>query len=322
MDVSIRKIAEILLFEPLNYKGMRDGVHELHGLFSTASGVAAAGIDDEDIYLPSGKAISPIKAAHCLLEYQRTAVFLRGIYKAILELKVRYPGERLHILYAGCGPYATLLTPLTAMFKADELAFHLLDVNPAAIDAAKKLYNSLRLDEYVAEWICTDATTYKVPEHETRHLMISETMQNALRKEPQVGIMMNLIPQLPAEGLFIPQEITISAKLMSMGLEMKRHVTPGMKPLRIDLGIIYTIGRENAVPNGDAMVTIPENTGACNQLNLLTDITTFGDEKLSINNCSLNMPWPLFTLGEQKGKQLHFHYRMGDVPGFEYEWVE
>jgi predicted RNA methylase len=320
MNSTIRKITETLLFEPFNYKGLHDGVHELHRLFSSASGVKAGDINDKDIYLPAGKAISPIKAAHCLLDLQRTAVFIRGIYKAILQLQKDFPNERLHILYAGCGPYATLLTPLTTFFKADELRFHLLDINETSLDAAKLIYNKFELNDFVDEWICADAVTYQIPQGETRHLIISETMQNALKKEPQVGIMMNLIPQLPAKGLFIPQEITITGALMNMGLETRCRMTPDEVAPRISLGAIYTISRENPAPHRDAAITIPGDIEELNELNLLTDIITFGDEKLGTYNCGLNMPFPLFKVDEHKGKQINFHYRMGEEPGFEYEW--
>jgi len=321
MNANIREITETLLFEPRNYEGMRDGVNELHRLFSIASGVNAESIYDDDIYLPSGMAISPTKAAHCLLEYERTSIFLRGIYKGIAQLKLNYPGQRLHILYAGCGPYATLLTPLTTFLKADEVAFHLLDINADAIDAAKKLYENLELNEYVAEWICADAATYQVPEGAIMHLMISETMQNALRYEPQVNIMMNLIPQLPAHGVFIPHEITVSAKLVTVE-ETWKPITTGIQPLRIPLGPIYSIGRENAAPARDITLAIPENTEGCDQLNLFTDIITFDDEKLTLGNCTLNIPWQLTPVGEHKGEQLHIHYRMGVNPGFECDWGE
>jgi hypothetical protein len=109
MNTTIRKITETLLLNPFDNGAVYNAVYELHGLFSTIAGVTAGDINDEDIYLSSGKAVSPTKAAHCLLEYRRTAVFLRGVYKAILQLKRDFPHERLHILYAGCGPYATLL---------------------------------------------------------------------------------------------------------------------------------------------------------------------------------------------------------------------
>jgi hypothetical protein len=321
MNNTIRDITETLLFEPFNYKGVYDGVHQLHDLFAAASEVRAGNIIDKDINLPSGNAVSTIKAAHCLLEFQRTAVFLRGIYKAILQLKKDFPNERLHILYAGCGPYATLLTPLTAYFRADELAFYLLDINEASVEAAQKLFTELKLNDYVEEWIIADATKYQIPYGEIRHLIISETMLNALRKEPQVEIMLNLVPQLPANGLFVPQEITVSAKLLSPRLETDRYLTPDHEPERINLGTVYSIGRKNCAKHQPVIITIPKETGVFKQLSLLTDITTFADEKLGIYASSLNMPMDLFNADEHTGKQLRFQYITGEYPGFKYEWV-
>jgi hypothetical protein len=318
MNTIIRKLTETFLFEPSNYKGLYDSAHNLHQVFSEASGIKAGDITDENIFLPSGKAVSPIRAAHCLLEFHRTAVFLRGIYKAILHLKKEFPGERLHILYAGCGPYATLLTPLTTFFTKDELAFHLLDINQDSLDAAQKLYNNLELNNYVEEWIYADATTYKVSDDSVIHLMISETMLNALRKEPQVEIMLNLIPQLPPEGIFIPHEITITAKLLSRRLETDRHMNPDQEPERINLGEIYKIGRKYSAPSAPVTINIPAEMNHVNYLSLLTDINTFENEKLGIYECSLNMPVHLTNAQEYAGGQLTFEYETGELPGFKY----
>jgi hypothetical protein len=269
---------------------LTEGLHQLHQLFAAACGIAAGNIDDEDMYLPAGKAVSPIKAAHCLIDIQRTSVFLRGVHKAILQLKSDFPDQRPHILYGGCGPYATLLTPLTTLFKPDELAFHLLDINTNALDAAKKIYDEFGLNDYVEEWICADATTYSVPDSEVRHLMISETMQTALRREPEVDVMRNLVPQLPAKGLFVPAEIVVSAVLMNGRLETDRCLTPESEPQRINLGKIYAIGRDIVDHPDEIIKTIPINYGIFNRLYLLTDINTFAYEKLGIYDSSLTMP--------------------------------
>ena len=322
MNNQLKSITETILFNPKDYKGIYEGVHQLHDIFAEATEVRAGNITDNDINLPSGNAVSTIKAAHCLLEFERTAVFLRGIYKAILQLKNDFPNQRLHILYAGCGPYATLLTPLTSIFSGDEVAFHLLDINENSIEAAKKLYTDLKLADYVNEWILADATTYRVPDGKVVHLMISETMLNALRKEPQVAIMLNLIPQLPAKGLFIPNEITVSAQLLSPKLETERNLTPDLEPERINLGNIYTIGRDNCATHQPVTIQIPEDIGAFRQLSLLTAINTYADEKLGTYSTSLTMPMRLFYADEHAGKQLRFKYKMGDKPGFEYEWVD
>ena len=61
----------------------------------------------EDSLLDSGVAINPNAAAHCALDYQRSVVFIRGVYAAIKTLKLRFPETPLELLYAGCGPFAT-----------------------------------------------------------------------------------------------------------------------------------------------------------------------------------------------------------------------
>lgn len=57
---------------------------------------------------PTAKAISPYAAATCLLDYGRTRAFARGVHDAIEAANIRFPGERIEILYGGTGPYAPL----------------------------------------------------------------------------------------------------------------------------------------------------------------------------------------------------------------------
>ena len=92
-----------------------------------------------DSLLDSGVAINPQAAAHCAVDYQRSVVFIRGIHAAINALKWRFPDTRLDILYAGCGPFATLLMPLLARFTPGELRIHLLDVHQRSLDSVTLL---------------------------------------------------------------------------------------------------------------------------------------------------------------------------------------
>lgn len=316
----LEKATDTLLYKPGYFKDIYDDLHELHDLYALHTGISAGSITDKDIWLPSGNAVSSIKAAHCLLEIQRTAVFIRGIYKAIQALQQSFPGERIHILYAGCGPYATLLTPFTTKFSADEIAFHLLDINEDSLAAAKKLYKALAIENYVEEWICADATNYQVPEHQTIHLMISETMLNALRKEPQVAIMLNLIPQLPKNGLFIPQEINVTAQLLSGRKETDRYLNPDVEPERVNLGTVYSIGIDNCYPHAPVTIEIPREIGDNKDLQLLTDIITFENERLGIYDSSLNTPVKVASIEGLEGKKIIFTYKMGEKPGFVWEW--
>jgi predicted RNA methylase len=309
-----------LLFNPTDYKAIYDQLHELHDLYALHSNVSAGNITDQDMWLPSGNAVSPIKAAFCLLEIQRTAVFIRGINKAILSLQLAFPGQRIHILYAGCGPYATLLTPFTTRFTKDEIAFHLLDINEVSLTAAKKLYQGLQIEDYVVEWICGDATTYRLPNDLTIHLVISETMLNALRKEPQVEIMLNLVPQLDDKALFIPDNITVSAELLDSYKETYRYLEPEKTPERLNLGTIYSIGRKQCEPHAQVTIEIPQQIENFKQLNLLTTITTFDDEQLGIYDSSLNMPLRIADVAGYEGRKITFDYERGAKPGFRHEW--
>jgi len=310
-----------LLFKPTAFKDIYNDLHELADFYATNSGIAIGNITDQDIMLPSGKAISPIKAAFCLLEIQRTAVFIRGINKAIAQLQATFPGERIHILYAGCGPYATLLTPFTTRFTANEIAFHLLDVNEVSLKAAKKLYKGLGIEDYVAEWICADATTYKLPENQTIHMVISETMLNALRKEPQVDIMLNLIPQMHEKAFFIPEKITVTAQLLDNKKETDRNLTPNLIPERLNLGTVYAIGRRQCKNPQQVRFEIPQDIQNYKNLSLLTDITVFENQCLSTYDSSLNMPVIIAQLSNHNGRKVVFNYERGEKPGFKYEWL-
>jgi predicted RNA methylase len=213
------------------------------------------------------------------------------------------------------------LTPFTTKFTASEIAFHLLDINNNSLEAAKKLYGALQIEQYVEEWICADATTYKIPDGTIIHLMISETMLNALRKEPQVAIMLNLVPQLPERGLFVPQEITVSAQLLDGQKESARHLEPDKEPERLNLGVVYSIGRTNCKLQETIIIEIPANIENHKSLYLLTDITVFEKEKLGAYNSSLNMPFKLGSVEGFEGKKIVFKYEMGEKPGFVYEYL-
>ncbi|SDH59153.1 Predicted RNA methylase [Pedobacter terrae] len=308
----------VLLFED-DYLQIKNAIEQLHLLFAGATGINAGNITDEDIYLPNGKAVSSIKAAHCLKELERTRRFIRGINQAINQLLNAMPGQTVHILYAGCGPYATLLTPLTSKFTSAQINFILLDINPDSLDAAKALYEELGLSEYVIDYVCTDATTYEFPNHIRIDMVISETMLNALRKEPQVAIMNNLIPQMHPKAIFIPENITVEAVLTRWEEEYKYFTIPEYLPKRIKAGLVYSASREFKLPQ-PVVLQVPASE-THKQLSLFTEITVFGKEVLTTYNCSLTLPLAICKLQNQKGDMtITFEYVMSDKPGFVYTY--
>lgn len=295
-------------------------VHELHQLFAPLTGVNAYEYNGhEDIQLPSGTAVSVPKAAHCLLEQTRTAAFLKGIAAAIMQLKEDFPGQQLHILYAGCGPYATLVTPLTTLFPPELIKFHLLDINTDSLFAVKKLYEALSIEQYVAEYIHADATAYNVGE-QTIHMVISETMLHALVKEPQVEIMRHLIPQMHPRGIFIPEEINVSARMLNSVYEYE-YMVQLTDPRRIDLGQVFSISKKQLDTQEAVTIKMPSEAEEY-VLHLATDIKVFGSEWLHQNDCSLNLPVKIIPFTKDlAGKGVRFEYKTGTFPRFEYTVV-
>ncbi|QDW26083.1 class I SAM-dependent methyltransferase [Pedobacter sp. KBS0701] len=314
---SISEATNALLFEE-DYLHIKNAIDQLHLLFAGVTGVKAGNITDKDIKLTYGTAVSTIKAAHCLKELERTRRFIRGINQAVNHLLNTMPGHTINILYAGCGPYAALLTPLTSKFTSAQINFILLDINTDSLDAAKMLYERLGLSDYVIDYVCTDATTYKFPDTIRIDMAISETMLNALRKEPQLAIMNNLIPQMHSEAIFIPENITVEAILTRWEEEYNHFVIPDYQPKRIKAGLVYSTSREFLLPQ-PVVLQVPTSE-THNRLDLFTEITIFGKEVLTTYNCSLTMPLAVCKLeNHKKDVAVTFEYVMSDKPGFTYE---
>jgi len=186
-------------------------LHELYSKITDIEGVLAPSEDDEPFEEESenGTRVNPYMAAYCFLDYLRSYKFTYGIKKLIDEKLVQGFQEPLNILYAGTGPYASLVLPLTTVFSADQIQITLLDIHQSSLDAVSKLVSAFGLASYFKGYIKADATLF-VPENDTHYdIIISETMDKALRKEPQVAIFKHLQQFLKPEGSFIPEEIRV-----------------------------------------------------------------------------------------------------------------
>ena len=136
-------------------------------------------------------------------------IFLRGVDAALRAAQARFPGERLRFLEAGRGPFALLALPLATRFGPEEVGFTLLDIHAHSLDAARKIIEALGLEAYVDEYIEADAATWRCLEDRRPHVVVSETMQNGLKNEPQVAITRNLAPQRLPGGFFLPEAVSL-----------------------------------------------------------------------------------------------------------------
>lgn len=336
----LRAQAEILLDPTATPVAIRAAAHALSDLFVGLDGFdanqgGAARKDQLETYTAHGKAIDPTNAARCLWEHLRTARFLQGVHAAIHEARRRFPGQRVEVLYAGTGPYATLALPLMPLFSPEQVRFTLLDIHPHCLDSVTRLVDGLGFGEFVRAFVEADATTYRHPRDLPLHVTVTETMQLALIKEPQVAITLNLAPQLLPGGLLVPERIEVRACLADGRRETPVLDEQGGFPerLRVDLGPVFTLNLDTARAYVGAdlatlefppvRVAIPEQRPeGTNRFMLTTRIATFGDIALGDYDCSLTCPLPIRALDNPApGRAFEFRYHMDATPGFFHQAV-
>lgn len=218
--MTLESISNTILDETSSADALRDALDAFVVLCSAVTNIKPSPSFDawaEDSLLENGVAINPQAAAHCAVDCERSVVFIRGVYAAINTLKSRNFDSPLQILYAGCGPFATLLLPLLGRFSSDELNLHLLDIHQQSLDSVKRLLNHFGYSSYAVQTIQGDACTYQ--HCGQLHLVIAETMQKSLEQEPQFAVTANLAPQLYPQGVFIPQRIDVELSLCDLARE-------------------------------------------------------------------------------------------------------
>jgi hypothetical protein len=273
----------------------------------------------------AGLAISPVKAALCVREPLRTIVFIRGLAAAIEQ--ERRPDRPVRVLYAGCGPLATLALPLMTLFDPDAVSFTLVDIHAASLDSARALVGHLGLETHVAGYVLADACSLRLDPAALPDVIVSETMNAALRSEPQVAIMRHLAMQAPL-ALLVPESVTVEACLLRLSKELSPPRDDGgaqqaPRRERVELGPVFHLdaaairawsGMDAALPAG--AVQVPATVPAGMQPRLLTKIVSFGSHRLQDWESSLNLPQhfpgrPVL----QGGETLQFAYRIGEQPG-------
>lgn len=293
---------------------LRQSVERLYDIFKSITCIDINNLNEGDIHLPSGKAISPSGAAHCLLEMKRTAIFLRGIKQAI-DSKIQSDNKLVRILYAGCGPYATLITPLLHYYSVDRISVTFLDINSVSLNAAEKLLKELDLADYVKQFVLADATNYIVDQ--SYDIVVSETMQAGLKNEPQVAIAQNLIPQCKSDTIFIPEQITIDAYLKKRGIwDGDRLLVEGGQTSFVSE--IFSVNKTNLDSNSyRKVVNLPQSLNGPYDLLLYTTIKVFNDEILGLNDSSLNVPLKYLELRDNYPNSIEFWYSQSNKPKIE-----
>ena len=305
----------------------------------------------DDTFLSQGVAINPKAAAYCVKDFQRSVVFIRGVFAALQTLRSRTASAtKTKVLYAGCGPFATLLLPLLPLLEPEEFDIFLLDIHQQSLDSVAKLIKALGLSDYKVSLVQADAFSYQHPG--LLDLIIVETMQKALEQEPQFAVTANLANQLSANGLFLPEEITIELALAHLTEETELYRTEGKVDnerllragKRKPISTLMTLSAANAnrlLNQTDGMdkrdligqplpaiyldtVTIPDLKNLEHYQPLLfTRITVFGKHKLEDYQSSLTLPSRCVDLEPlEPGARYHASYVFGSYPKIHWQHVE
>jgi hypothetical protein len=323
---------DIICSEHSSFLEIRETLFCIHNLFVEmgAINVDVQEVSEKPRWLDNGCAISPIAAGRCLFEIVRTREFILGIREAIRQLLASDTQQPLHILDAGCGPYA-LLSLLPALYtKPGSVVFHILDIFGENLASAKTLIQNLGMEDHFGDYIQEDACTFQWQRKEPLHLLIVEVMLQALRKEPQVAVTLNLSPQLVPGGILIPQEVDVNFVIVEKGNRWKEVETVEGTML-IDRGEegeeilahLITLSKNTAqhtmLAPELARVPLPDYFNSAQyDLQLHTHIKVYGGHILKRNDTSLTLPQTILRkekVNMGPGTSLSFRYETLNDPG-------
>ncbi len=283
----------------------------------------------KSLFLTNGKALGTTWAALCLDDVLRTKMFIKGVFKAIEKLQKKNT-KPIHILYAGTGPYATLLLPVFASLTAEEVQATVIEINTESFENMKRLINKLGFDSHILSYENDDATTIRIKNPETIDIVLSETLQCGLIKEQQIPITYNLLQQVPENTILIPQSLALDICLLNYTrLKDRAENTP-------EESFCYVLERVIEISNkihnqfqlelntsntqilAEKQIELPKDKMASyDNVALLTRITVFENEKIAINESGLTIPILLKKEIDLKTVQkFTIQYKIDAQPGY------
>jgi hypothetical protein len=344
---SLAKISHVILDESSSRQSLHCALDEFAQLCSQITNITPNPTFDawaEDTFLEQGVAINPQAAAYCIKDYQRSITFIRGVHAAIFTKLTNSTDSPISILYAGCGPFATLLIPLLGKYLNDgvhlsQLNISLLDIHQASLDSVSLLLNYFGISTNNITLIRANACTYQHPS--LLNLIIAETMQKSLEQEPQFTVTANLAPQLHDNGIFIPEKIVVKLCLAQWKIE-RSFVEQGVQinhedlvklKKRFPLGTILSLQPQlaatqlkNAQQHPDtkklALKTAHIQVPDIPQLNnfdalFLTYIQVFKHYQLNDYESEITLPLKCQALSVLKPKtSYNVSYQLGSYPEF------
>lgn len=277
--------------------------------------------DDERNHIDTdnGSAIGVFWAARCIKEIFRTQRFARGLLAAINDVKRLKKDEPVHVLYAGTGPFATLALPIMASFSPQEVQFTLLEINPKSYEMLQHVLKTLGLEAFVKHMEIADAATHKLADRNV-DIVLSETMNRALIKEPQVSIMLNLANQVSEKTIFIPEEIKVTLCQKEGNASVACPLTNLIVFNKSFMSNMIEKCKDNNWLFEEKAIIV--DLLPSSSLQYETEIKVYEDDFLKAFDCSLNLPERLKFKNTGGRKQLKIQYNNVGIPGFKFEILD
>lgn len=283
-----------------------------------------------DIENKNGKSLGTFWAGLCLDDMLRTRQFIKGIDNAIKDLKKR---DTIHILYAGTGPFATLMLPIMLRYPKKNITYTLLEINPFTFDILENVITALELEDYDITLVKEDATRYVIDPKNKPDIIISETMQSALAKEQQVPIFLNLMRQVPQDTVFIPEKIALHLALKKAGTLngrfLRQDYTDIEKIFEVSKASMFdsylSEKQENEIDVFPKKKTIikEKDLKTASYLLLNTYIQVYNEVKIDINESGLTTPIVLIEVSNdiKSTMTIDTQYVISSEPRLEYQII-
>lgn len=333
-SAQLQKIGSIFLKDENDFSELSQAIKDYKNIVDT---VATINIDNEsnkeDLFFNNGKALGTTWAAMCMDDILRTKMFVKGVFKALASLQKKQQ-KPIHILYAGTGPYATLILPILATYSAEEIKVTLVEINKGSFDSMKSVIQKLGFEKHVVSFKNEDATTMKLDSTPKIDIILSETLQCGLVREQQVPITLNLLNQVAENTILIPEMLALDVCLFNFKAFTNRteETKEENYALFLDRLIeinnsshqVFKLDTNSTVTNvlSEKRITFnPKNTEAFDSLVLLTRMTIFGEEKIQLHESGLTIPITLDTVSNHKEeKTFTISYKIDREPGYVLKW--
>ncbi len=329
------KIANVFKNEKIDFSELTVAINKYKEIIYALTNVDIhSDVSRQDIHSSNGKAIGTTWAAMCLEDILRTKKFINGVFKAIEKLK-KEGKKTIHVLYAGTGPFATLLLPVLAHYSSSELKVTLVEINTESFTFMKTLIEQLAFDEHVVAYKNEDATKLKIQDPENIDIVLSETLQRGLVVEQQVPITINLLKQIPQQILLIPESLALDICWMNYNVFMNRSIEnseesyclPIKRLIEINKNshdnLIFDFDNSNVQILAQEEIEISPNQKQSdyNHLALITRIKVFEDEEILMNESGLTLPIFLKIPDVISEPQtLTISYKIDKKPGYTLEY--